>query len=143
MAWLGEVVTRGSVCVTVHNVTTVVIKSGLEESFSFSNICLFTIFLLTNNSINNVIWLAIQRLVDVPKLSIDFEVLAFFDIWASSTFYILVLFIPKHLIVEAFLIEQPSKSCKIYFSQKKIENLGKHKIKIWVLKKFKWLISSE
>ena len=48
-----------------------------------------------------------------------------------STFYILVLFfIPKHPIVEAFLVEQPPKSFKIYFSHaKQMENLGKIHLK--------------
>ena len=47
-----------------------------------------------------------------------------------STFYVLVLFIPKQPIVEAFLVEQPPKSSKIYFSQKKMENLGKNALKM-------------
>ena len=36
-----------------------------------------------------------------------------------STFYVLVLFIPKHPIVEEFLAEQPPKSFKIYFTHTK------------------------
>ena len=42
-----------------------------------------------------------------------------------STFYILVLFSPKHPIAWAFLVEKPPKSCQIDFGQQKIENLGK------------------
>ena len=50
-----------------------------------------------------------------------------------STFYILVLFSPKHPIVEAFLVEKTPTSYKINFGQTNL-NLGKNTFKMWVWK---------
>ena len=47
----------------------------------------------------------------------------------SKYFYMLVLFIPKHPIVDAFLVKNPPKSCKTNFCNKQLKALAKIHLK--------------
>ena len=52
----------------------------------------------------------------------------------STFFYILVLFSPKHPLLEVFLLIKTPKTCKNRFWPKKMENLVKNTFVIWVWK---------